>query len=867
MKLYRYLLLALFVIAFTGLTHAFAGQEVQLAKSGKPVMPIIVAPEPVVPAPAPEPEPAAGKKKAPVKAPPKPATQQDHAKTLAAQLQAITAGKFEVKTSTSPDEGIVVGTLADFPSLKLDSQFSSDPLERREQYIIKTHPKGVYIIGATVYGVQNGVWDFLYRVGYRQFFPGKAWEFIPAASDLTVDIDTNQKPDYAFRSIWYGYGTWDSLAAQTAAWQAKNRAVGDFQLNTGHSYDNFIHKNEAIFKEHPEYYGLWEGKRNSTKVCIGNPDLRKLFVAFADKFLTENPMEDSVSVDPSDGGKWCQCDLCHAIGTPSDRALTLANEVAEMIAAKHPDKFVAFYAYNEHAPAPTKVTARPEVIVNVATAFTRGAKVDAIIDGWLKAGVKTFGIREYYSVFAWDMDLPGSARGANLPYLLQTIPHYREAGARFMSAESSDNWGPNGLGFYIATRVMWDRAEAKNVDALKNDFYEKAFGKAREPMKAFYDILLNVDKTPLSSDKVGRLYRQLDLAYKADTDPRVVARLDDLTVYVRYVELYRQIQDTPADKKLAKFEEMIRHVYRSRDSFMTHSKAIYRAGPKYFGVPPIAKDKEYQWQVESPKNPWKQDAPYTAAQLAQIRTAGIAENQLFAFTPREYSADLLPIPARSAQGPLLPVMNVFATRGSPVYYVYTRTANEEIKATVTTGLIVGYRDRGPADVWVEEFGETDEFGPVAKTTVAPDGEPHEVTFTIKTPGLYRLRVSDKMNKSTLELAKGTLHAVPSGLTTNNNFQGRSTGYFYVPKGTRVVGGFMPGNEGEIVSPDGKVILNLAGKGREYFQVAVPAGMDGKFWAFQKVVGEVRLMTVPAYFFRDLDSVLLPEEVVKQDFKK
>ncbi len=871
------------LMAFLAVPHAFAA-PVDLAKSGKPLLPIIVAPEPPAPASEPVPEP---KKK--TKAPPKPVTQQDHGKTLATQLTAITGGAFQVKTDTSPDQGIVVGTLADFPSLNLESAFSKDPLERADQYIIKTHPKGVYIIGATVQGVQNGIWDFLYRVGYRQFFPGKAWEVVPFLPDLTVDIDTNQKPDYAVRSIWYGYGTWDFLVPQTKAWQAKNRAPGEFQLNSGHSFDGFISKNQAAFKEHPEYYGLWEGKRNSTKICIGNPDVRKLFVAYADAQLNERPDIDSVSCDPSDGGKWCQCDLCTAIGLPSERVLTLANDIAAMIAEKHPGKYVAFYAYNEHALPPTKVNARPEVIVNVATAFTRGSKVDDIIQGWLKAGVKTFGIREYYSIFAWDSDLPGSARGSKLSYLTQTIPHYRKAGARFMSAESSDNWGPNGLGYYIATRVLWDHSEADRVDALKDDFYTKAFGKAKEPMSLFYDILLNANPTPLSSDKVGRLYRQLDLAYKAEPDPAVAKRLDDLLVYVRYVELYRELQDTPAvdpaaksapapdpnnpipvisvNPRLIKFEEIARHVYRTRDSFMNHGKAVLRAGPKIFGN--ILVPREFGWQLDEAKNPWKQDLPYRRDQLSQMLAQGITANPLLSFTSIDFSADLVPLPAHAKllPGPLPPAITSFATRGAPIYYIYTTLPNQIVKATVTTGLIAGYRDRGPADVWIEEFGETDEFGPIAKTTVPPDGEPHDISFTIKDPGLYRFRLSDKSNKSLLEFPPGTLLAVPSGLTTVNNFSGRTSGFFYVPKGTKVVGGFMGSNEGEILTPDGKVAFNAKGNGREYFDIPVPQGADGKFWSFQKVVGAPRFMTVPAYFFRDLNTVLLPEEVVKKDFEK
>src|SRR5690606_30485565 len=136
----------------------------------------------------------------------------------------------------------------------------------------------------------------------------------------------------------------------------------DFVLNTGHAYDNIIRRNKAVFDAHPEYYGLYKGERNSSKICIGNPEVRALVVQYALNFFADNPGADSVSVDPSDGGKWCECDLCAALGTVSDRALTLANEVSAALEASHPGKYVAMYAYNQHAPPPT-ITARPRVII------------------------------------------------------------------------------------------------------------------------------------------------------------------------------------------------------------------------------------------------------------------------------------------------------------------------------------------------------------------------------------------------------------------------------------------------------------------------------------------------------------------------
>src|SRR5699024_1619461 len=122
------------------------------------------------------------------------------------------------------------------------------------------------------------------------------------------------------------------------------------------------------------------------------------------------------------------------------------------------------------------------------------------------------GMREYYSVHPWDRDLPGRARGANLDYLRKSIVEFHAAKARFMSAESSDNWGPNGLGYYIAARMLWDVDEAQSVEALKQDFLTRAFGTASEPMAEFYSLIDGANRPLLSSDLIGRMYRQLDKA-------------------------------------------------------------------------------------------------------------------------------------------------------------------------------------------------------------------------------------------------------------------------------------------------------------------------------------------------------------------
>src|SRR5690606_17285449 len=128
---------------------------------------------------------------------------RDAANTLALYLGKMVRGSFRV-TEGDGSTGIAVGVASDIPSLDLAGKVSEPGRFTSEQYLIHTHADGVYLIGATEQAVEHAVWDFLYRLGYRQFFPGKTWEIIPHTPSLSAAIDAFELPDYHSRLIWYG---------------------------------------------------------------------------------------------------------------------------------------------------------------------------------------------------------------------------------------------------------------------------------------------------------------------------------------------------------------------------------------------------------------------------------------------------------------------------------------------------------------------------------------------------------------------------------------------------------------------------------------------------------------------------------------
>lgn len=793
------------------------------------------------------------------------------ADTLASYLSRMSGAPVPVETGTGA-RGIAVGLPEHFPALGLESMFDGADITRREEYLLRAHAGGLLVVGATELAVEDAVWDLLYRLGYRQYFPGATWEVVPEPRDLQIGIDSFERPAYLSRRIWYGYGPWDYAQAPYDDWCAKNRCVQGITLNTGHSYDGFVKAMREAFDAHPEYWPLLDGERkpvSNPKPCLGNPQVRALFVAYALSQLDREPPPDSVSVDPSDGGGWCECDLCAGLGPVSDRVITLANEVAEAAKERHAGRIVGTYAYNYHSPPPSR-DVHEGVVVSVATAFIKGGlSLDEIISGWSAKGA-TLGIREYYSVNTWDRDQPAAARGGNLDYLRRTIPEFHAKGARFMSAESSDNWGPNGLGYYLAARMLWDVAEADRVEELTEDFLSRAFGPAREPMRAFYAQLDGSKPHLVVDDQLGRMYRALEEARALAGAPDARARVDALALYARYCTLYRRYAGAKGEERQAAFEVLIRHAYRMRETMLVHTKALYRDLAGRDKTVSIAENAA--WSVPEPQNPWKSSAPFSDSETQAFIQEGIAEHPLvdLDFAPVAFGMDLVPA-AEALRFADAPAGELGPGRGEQTFHAFAASAPATVELRVTGGLIEHYRDRGNVKVELWKLGGESETGEretlvATDRSVPPDGVERTVALPLETPGLYRIDVSDGGDRTNVAWpADQRIAVLSSEDAPMNEAYHQWTAYFYVPRGTSVVGLF-GGDHGEVRDSQGRPQFWLNGREPNFYSVPVPEGEDGKTWHIRYGRGAVRLLTVPPCFALSPRGLLLPREVVERDAK-
>ena len=595
-----------------------------------------------------------------------------------------------------------------------------------------------------------------------------------------------------------------------------------------------------------------KGERKSSKLCISNPGLRTLVAADAVAWLKKNPQRDCISIEPTDGGGWCECEECAMLGSISDRAVLLANEVAAAVQQEFGDtKLVGMLAYYQHCAPPT-LPVHPLVNVSVATAFN-SLPVNDMIAGW-KAKGASIGIYDYYSVSTWWRDMPGRTNASNLDYLQESIPRFHALGARYFSAESGDNWGVNGLGYVFAARLLWDVDEANRKEAIVDEFLTNCFGPAKAPMAEFYRLIDGSHKEVQLDDLVGRMYRALAQARRSCDDPAIIARIDQLILYTRYVELFKAYQAAKGEERQAAFETVMRYIYRLSKTGIIHSLALYE------DIPPRDKNvtmpKEADWQVPEGKNPWKTTEPFTPEEIAQYLENGIANHPLQPFTPVEYSRNL--VPATPLKLPAVPTGQFRSiTPDAQSFYTWVAPGQKELKLQVngvrTITLYAGVQSQIAIDRVVVNR-------PAAVKT--PLTAEDTIILHPKTSGLHRIERSGGAGGT--EIGWDNLPMTFPAHSTKFNYSDTILLYFYVPKGTRDIIGYGTSLHGAMLGPDGTQRLAFKDVVGTYYTVPVPPGQDGTLWALKGIQGPRPLYTVPPYLARNAEELLLPAEVVKQD---
>ena len=260
---------------------------------------------------------------------------------------------------------------------------------------------------------------------------------------------------------------------------------------------------EEFAAEHPEYYGLVDGKRvteGRVQLCLTNPDVLRICKERVLEAVRKHPECRYFGVSQGDSTRTvCKCENCLASDrkygdAPSGTFLAFVNAIAEEVEKVRPDAIVETLAYRYTRKPPTGIRPRRNVMPCLCTiecdysrpipesdfkenvAFLNDIKV------WRK--ISPFLYIWDYTVNFWHYGYPFG----NFKALQGNMRFFRESGVEMMF-EQGDSQGPYAwfgeLRTYLIAKLEWN--PDADVAALTDRFFRNYYGPAADLARADFD--------------------------------------------------------------------------------------------------------------------------------------------------------------------------------------------------------------------------------------------------------------------------------------------------------------------------------------------------------------------------------------------
>lgn len=457
-----------------------------------------------------------------------------------------------------------------------------------DAFVILTKSDSIYIVGQdspdkpappfgwTSRGTLFGTYEFLERLGVRWLLPGEWGEDVPSRTTLDVpSLEIGERPAFFARTlqdIQDRRPPEDKAPNEAKAWLEHHRLTSIFdgqKLSAGHSWDDYITPEQAA--AHPEWLAKDASgkprtfsKHNAIKFCTREPALLEAFVAGVNRTLEMRPGMRCASISASDGADFCACSKCAPSitrdphGRPSYSTLMLEfyDAVARRVAERHPDRLVCglvYYNYQYPPQAPHKPLSKNLWLAwaslnyygwGLAKPVYRD-EFTRVSAGWCEV-TPNMSLSSYSS---WMRSYNGAPIPPSRAILTQELPGAHAAGFRGATVMGLGAWGYGGPTNYILAKQLWN--PKVDVEALRRDWLERAYGRGWPAMAKLYQLL--EARLTARKEKESPIYRgqnyEVNHEVLADVYAPVFAELEKL-----YLETLAETT-APQRKRLEMFGE------------------------------------------------------------------------------------------------------------------------------------------------------------------------------------------------------------------------------------------------------------------------------------------------------------------------
>ena len=378
-----------------------------------------------------------------------------------------------------------------------------------EEWRIRSFGRDVVLIGGGTRGTLYAVYRFLEDdCGVRWWSDGE--EDVPAAKPLAfAKLDRRGKPKFLYRDIYRS----DNSDPRTAA---RNRVNGNGvswippELGGGfifgppyhcHTWDRYL-PFATYGKAHPEWYSMnKEGQRvggqTAGQLCLANPELPEALAAKIEEYIAKGEKEQAVKGLPApqmydmsmnDNAHYCACPTCKASqdrrGVSGDQ-LQFENQVAGILAKKHPDLLFSVFAYFAGEAVPKDGTrAADNLLVKLCnTKQNMAAGIFEPSNRFMHDQVQKW--KDYAkNLFVWDYSITFDRNTQGFPfasefYLGERIRYYSDNGVVGMLIEHERGAETNDLyelKFWLQAKALED--PSRDPQALVREFMDGFYGAA-----------------------------------------------------------------------------------------------------------------------------------------------------------------------------------------------------------------------------------------------------------------------------------------------------------------------------------------------------------------------------------------------------
>ncbi len=364
------------------------------------------------------------------------------------------------------------------------------------------------IVGGRPRGTLYGVYQFL-EDELGVWFLTHDHTHVPDSSKARIPCrEYVYKPPFSFRWSYYAE---NSKRPDFAARLRVNTVTTDEKLGgkTGqnlisHSFHKLVPFSK-YGKDHPEYYALVDGKRDTNtawsgpQLCVTNPEVVKVAAENAIRFLNEHQFSN-ISVSQADTDKYCRCDRCQEAnvreGSPMGSQLAFVNAVAELVEKAHPNVKVGTLSYWYTRKPPKTIRPRRNVQIQLCSiecctlhpiddpSCPRNTEFCRDVNEWGKICGDVW-IWNYNTNFtAYDLPFPNlRSIGPNVRYFLRNNAKgvFMQANGNGTSGELSD------LRNYVISRLLWN--PSLDDQKLIVEFVKLHYKSAAQPILDYIEML------------------------------------------------------------------------------------------------------------------------------------------------------------------------------------------------------------------------------------------------------------------------------------------------------------------------------------------------------------------------------------------